>query len=86
MESPAPSNASAAPAPVAEKKPETRLTDIEVKNEVAKIRKYEIFNQTRFFVIVEFLLEIEAAIIMTMIEAMTGNIILSESFNFSMLE
>jgi hypothetical protein len=61
-------------------------SDNEVKNEVAKIRMHEIFNQTRFFVIVEFLLEIEAAMIMTMIEAITGNMILSESFNFNMLE
>ena len=36
MESPAPSNPPA-PAPVAEKKPETRLTDIEVKNEIAAL-------------------------------------------------
>ena len=35
MESPAPT--STAPAPVAEKKPETRLTDIEVKNEIAAL-------------------------------------------------
>jgi hypothetical protein len=35
MESPAPSNA--APAPVAEKRPETRLTDVEVKNEIAAL-------------------------------------------------
>ena len=36
MESPAPSNPPA-PTPVAEKKPETRLTDIEVKNEIAAL-------------------------------------------------
>ena len=36
MESPAPST-NATPAPVAEKKPETRLTDIEVKNEIAAL-------------------------------------------------
>ena len=35
MESPAPT--SAAPAPVAEKRPETRLTDVEVKNEIAAL-------------------------------------------------
>ena len=39
MESPAPSSASAAPAPapVAEKRPETRLSDVEVKNEIAAL-------------------------------------------------
>ena len=39
MESPAPTfNASAAPVPVAaEKKPEVRLADIEVKNEIAAL-------------------------------------------------
>ena len=36
MESPAPTSA-AAPVPVAEKKPEPRLTDIEVKNEIAAL-------------------------------------------------
>ena len=36
MESPAPTS-TAVPAPVAEKKPETRLTDIEVKNEIAAL-------------------------------------------------
>ena len=36
MESPAPTS-TAAPGPVAEKKPETRLTDIEVKNEIAAL-------------------------------------------------
>jgi hypothetical protein len=35
MESPTPT--SVAPAPVAEKKPETRLTDVEVKNEIAAL-------------------------------------------------
>ena len=35
MESPAPTTT--APVPVAEKKPETRLTDIEVKNEIAAL-------------------------------------------------
>jgi hypothetical protein len=34
MESPAPSSASA---PVAEKRPETRLSDVEVKNEIAAL-------------------------------------------------
>ena len=34
MESPAPT---AAPAPVAEKKPEVRLADVEVKNEIAAL-------------------------------------------------
>ena len=37
MESPAPSTNASAPAPVAEKKPETRLTDVEVKNEIAAL-------------------------------------------------
>ena len=37
MESPAPTSSAPAPAPVAEKKPETRLTDIEVKNEIAAL-------------------------------------------------
>ena len=36
MESPAPTS-SAAPVPVAEKKPEVRLADIEVKNEIAAL-------------------------------------------------
>jgi len=36
MESPAPTSSAPAP-PVAEKKPETRLTDIEVKNEIAAL-------------------------------------------------
>lgn len=35
MESPAPT--STAPAPVAEKRPETRITDVEVKNEIAAL-------------------------------------------------
>jgi hypothetical protein len=35
MESPAPTTA--APAPVVEKRPETRLTDVEVKNEIAAL-------------------------------------------------
>jgi hypothetical protein len=35
MDSPAPT--SSAPAPVAEKRPETRLTDVEVKNEIAAL-------------------------------------------------
>jgi len=37
MESSAPTTSAAAPVPVAEKKPETRLTDIEVKNEIAAL-------------------------------------------------
>ena len=36
MESPAPTS-SAVPSPVAEKKPEVRLADIEVKNEIAAL-------------------------------------------------
>lgn len=37
MESPAPTSTFATPVPVAEKRPETRITDVEVKNEIAAL-------------------------------------------------